>query len=615
MTNKTNYDVLVSGAGPVGLFFAYQMAVRGHSVCIVDPKSGPTDQSRAILITARTLEILENKGFAADILYESFAASGMRLFRKGEIVAQIDANGDTPFPHLTGLMQGFTERIFNERIQEDTDLKIDWCTELLSYTQDDNEVTAVICNVETKEKRTVTSKYIVGADGTHSRVRKENPDWTFKGVAIHTKFGLVDLTLKGKDVKLLSEKMNVFMSGTSVMGVLRINPIHETEDDTHVFRIFGNLEQYSRGVADENNPSHGIVKKQEDSPTREFVENWLKEKVAPLEVQIGDTIIWSTFFRINERMANGFRRNRAFLVGDAAHCHSPVGGQGMNLGIQDADNLAWKLSDVLNNLSSDPEKLLNSYGLEREPHAKATIDMTSKSTQAGLSGSEFYGYCRTYMVSTALMLPQIRQLAFKTAMQLWVTVDPNTSNILGTSSKGLIQPGQFFPESSTLRKSFVSKANKQRLVQRNSIHELLIGSQQHAVIFIGTCLAGSRPNEHLMEKFWKNTRSYPIRRLVIQSPWHSHLMKFFPEYITKEEEAIAENSFYCEERIDLPISLTNRVGLYPMLTSYFATQQPPSVILIVRPDLYVAGAKLVYNEKDVESALEFITSSYVTSNV
>lgn len=87
MTNKTNYDVLVSGAGPVGLFFAYQMAVRGHSVCIVDPKSGPTDQSRAILITARTLEILENKGFAADILYESFAASGMRLFRKGEIVS------------------------------------------------------------------------------------------------------------------------------------------------------------------------------------------------------------------------------------------------------------------------------------------------------------------------------------------------------------------------------------------------------------------------------------------------------------------------------------------------------------------------------------------------
>lgn len=87
MTTKADYDVLVSGAGPVGLFFAYQMAVRGHSVCLVDSKSGPTDQSRAILITARTLEIFENKGFVADILYESFAASGMRFFRKGEIVS------------------------------------------------------------------------------------------------------------------------------------------------------------------------------------------------------------------------------------------------------------------------------------------------------------------------------------------------------------------------------------------------------------------------------------------------------------------------------------------------------------------------------------------------
>lgn len=112
-------------------------------------------------------------------------------------------------------MQGYTERIFNNRIQEDTDLKVDWSTELVSYTQDDNKVTAVIRNIEAQEERTVTSKYIVGADGTHSRVRKGNSDWTFKGVPIHTKFGLVDLTLKGKDVELLSEKMNVFMSGSS----------------------------------------------------------------------------------------------------------------------------------------------------------------------------------------------------------------------------------------------------------------------------------------------------------------------------------------------------------------------------------------------------------------
>lgn len=119
-------------------------------------------------------------------------------------------------------MQSFTERIFIERIQEDTNLKIDWCTELLSYTQDDKKVTSIIRNVETNEKRTITSKYIVGADGTHSRVRKENPDWTYEGVAIDTKFGLADLTLKGKDVKLLTEKMNLFMSGTSKYNIIHV---------------------------------------------------------------------------------------------------------------------------------------------------------------------------------------------------------------------------------------------------------------------------------------------------------------------------------------------------------------------------------------------------------
>lgn len=100
------------------------------------------------------------------------------------------------------------------------------------------------------------------------------------------------------------------------MGVIRINPIYETESDTKVFRIFGNLEQYLRGSADENNPNHGLLNiKKEEAPTREFIESWLKEKTAPLDVHVGDTIIWATYFRINERMADGFRRKRAFLMG------------------------------------------------------------------------------------------------------------------------------------------------------------------------------------------------------------------------------------------------------------------------------------------------------------
>jgi 2-polyprenyl-6-methoxyphenol hydroxylase-like FAD-dependent oxidoreductase len=90
MSTKTKVDVLVSGAGPVGLFFTYQMAMRGHSVYCIDPKPGPTDQSRAILISTRTMEIFENKGLAADILSASFVSSGIRMHRNGAVVSSYD---------------------------------------------------------------------------------------------------------------------------------------------------------------------------------------------------------------------------------------------------------------------------------------------------------------------------------------------------------------------------------------------------------------------------------------------------------------------------------------------------------------------------------------------
>jgi 2-polyprenyl-6-methoxyphenol hydroxylase-like FAD-dependent oxidoreductase len=94
-------------------------------------------------------------------------------------------------------------------------LRVDWNTELVSYTQDESNVTAIIRDVNTKEETIVKSVYIVGADGTHSKVRKGNSDWTYEGVAINTKFALADLTLKGKDAEILKEKANVFTSGAA----------------------------------------------------------------------------------------------------------------------------------------------------------------------------------------------------------------------------------------------------------------------------------------------------------------------------------------------------------------------------------------------------------------
>jgi 2-polyprenyl-6-methoxyphenol hydroxylase-like FAD-dependent oxidoreductase len=248
---ETKVDVFVSGAGPVGLFFAYLMASRGHSVYCVDPKPGSTDQSRAILLSSRTMEIFEAKGFAAQVLTEAFVSSGIRMFRHGVMVSmkitklikkilqlltkkssfllhiikagQIDASGDTSFPHMTLLMQGATERILNDGLEEETDCRVKWNTELVSYTQEDHYVTSIVRNIHTKEEQVIKSTYIVGADGSHSRVRKGNPDWTYEGVAIPTKFCLADLTLRGENIENLMDKTNLFVKGSSKSHVHNIS--------------------------------------------------------------------------------------------------------------------------------------------------------------------------------------------------------------------------------------------------------------------------------------------------------------------------------------------------------------------------------------------------------
>ncbi|KAF1800127.1 FAD binding domain-containing protein, partial [Mucor lusitanicus] len=296
---------------------------------------------------------------------------------------------------------------------------------------------------------------------------------------------------------------------------------------------------------------------------------------------------------------------------DAAHCHSPAGGQGMNLGLQDAHNLAWKMSAVLRGIASDPEKLLNSYNEEREPIAKATIETTSNTTKVGVTGSALFASVRNVILSAALTFPQVKETAFKKLMQLFLAIDTDTSSIMTeTSDKGLIQAGHFLPETATMRRSLIVSSKRPRYIQRHSLRELLINNYDFTVIFVASCLASTKPNNHLVKKFWRDTGSKPVRRIVIQSTHHSKTSGQLPDYITEEEAPTAQDAFYSEENSNLPNSVSNRVGLYPLLTSYFAGEQPASVVLFVRPDLYVSHAKLVTNETELESALNFLSTIY-----
>ncbi|KAI8370047.1 hypothetical protein EDC96DRAFT_440202, partial [Choanephora cucurbitarum] len=243
-----------------------------------------------------------------------------------------------PYAHNTVIMQSKTEEAFYNRIIKDTSCKIHWNNELISYAQDDNKVISIVRDIHTGEKRTIESKYIVGADGTHSAVRKGSPDWTYLGATINTKFALADFHLKGDDLEDAFSKFNLYLSNNSTwylitkrrvciqmkfmskycivdaFGMVRVNAIHD-QGERPIIRVFGNLEAFERKAEDGGASTHGLRDKSEEvPPNKKEIQEWMDRMCAPTKYEI-DELIWSSYFRVNERIANGFRRKRAFLVG------------------------------------------------------------------------------------------------------------------------------------------------------------------------------------------------------------------------------------------------------------------------------------------------------------
>ncbi|CAO3607332.1 unnamed protein product [Cunninghamella blakesleeana] len=377
-------DILICGAGPVGLFSANILIREGHSVYILDTKEGPTNQSRAFFITPRSLEILQHHGLAYNILKRALVIRGVSMFANGSKIGDMPIEEvDTVFPQLTSLQQSKTEEALSEDFEK-AGGKIQWKHTLTKYEQHDDHVSATIVNDVTKETIDIEAKYIIGADGCHSIVRKSDPSWTYHGTTIKTKFALADVILKGDDAPLIKNRQAVFYHTSGTCGMIPM-PMGIEDDETKA----GARLVFNMGPYEVNQTSDRVTQgfnKDGDEFTLEILSKLIKERLQGLNVEVEEHL-WLSYFGVNERMANGFRRKRAFLVGDAAHCHSPVGGQGMNIGFQDAENLAWKLSIALKGGSSDPEKLLDSYSIEREPMVKSILESTGNATKFAFTES------------------------------------------------------------------------------------------------------------------------------------------------------------------------------------------------------------------------------------
>ena len=358
-SSNNDCDVLVVGAGPTGLVLALWLTRMGVRVRIVDKTAEPGTTSRALVVQARTLELYNQISLAETVVESGRKVTALNLRVAGKQVARLVmgdiGKGVSPFPYALVFPQDEHERVLIEWLAKQG-IEIERQTELASLQETAGGVIAQLKNPDSSI-RSCAASYIAGCDGAHSTVRETLGIGFPGGVYEHTYY-VADVAASGPTI---NGEVNVSVDTSDVLAVV---PLHA---DGHA-RLIGT-------VRNESGRSHDQLSWNDVS---QRVIEWMR-----LNVQ---RVNWFSTYRVHHRVAQEFRRGRAFLAGDAAHIHSPVGGQGMNTGIGDAVNLAWKLAAVLGGRAR--AGLLDTYEPERIAFARRLVATTDRVfTSASSSGT------------------------------------------------------------------------------------------------------------------------------------------------------------------------------------------------------------------------------------
>jgi 2-polyprenyl-6-methoxyphenol hydroxylase-like FAD-dependent oxidoreductase len=348
-------DVLVVGAGPVGLTMAAELA--RHGACrIIDRLAAPLPYCRAIGVTARTMEVWDDMGVVQPLIDAGLWLRGIRSIINRSPAQDVETDfPDLPYGHL-GIPQPETERILAEHLARFR-IVVERPVTLASLEQDSHGVRVELIHADT-ETETAVFRYVVGCDGAHSAVRRLLAI-PFEGDQFAANFMLGDVVLdydlpRGVMLRAIRPAEN------GPPDFLVAIPLPERS--RHRVSMFAPETFAPEKTFDGSEPSHGLQTGLSNPSLEEL--QVVADRLVPTKVLMSD-LRWSSFFRISMRLAASYREGRAFIAGDAAHIHPPTGGQGMNTGIQDAYNLAWKMSLVLRGAAS-PD-LPDSYEAERRP--------------------------------------------------------------------------------------------------------------------------------------------------------------------------------------------------------------------------------------------------------
>ena len=347
----TKSDVLIVGAGPTGLALACQLVRYGIDFAIIDKKEGTTEFSKAIGVQARTLEIYEQIGLADDLISLGLITEKVRMFAAGKMRGEAEfkalGEGLSPYPYVFIVDQGLHEKLLYDHIKA-AGHEVEWQTELVDFLQDDAGVHAQLRTADGKEK-TIDAKYLVACDGAKSLVRHKL-GLQFGGSTFERMFYVADVKL---DWEYGHDALQIFLMKDQLLAFFPM-----VGEDR--YRIVGTFpEEFS---------------KDEGDVLYEEIEEQIK-KDAALKLDVRD-VNWFSTYKVHTRHVDKFSVGRCFLAGDSAHIHSPAGAQGMNTGIQDGYNLAWKLAWVLRGDSS--AELLSTYNEERLPNAEQLTKSTDR---------------------------------------------------------------------------------------------------------------------------------------------------------------------------------------------------------------------------------------------
>jgi 2-polyprenyl-6-methoxyphenol hydroxylase-like FAD-dependent oxidoreductase len=348
-TANEKTQVLIAGAGPTGLALALWLTRLGVRVRILDRAAEPGTTSRALVVHARILEHYDQLGFAEEIVAQGVKMGAVNLWVSGKKAARARlgdmGRGLSPFPFALIWPQDAHERFLEEKLRA-AGVEVERRTELSGFDDLGDHVHARLRHADGTEEF-CDAAFLAGCDGAHSRVR-EGIEAGFPGGTYDRMFYVADVRATGP---VIDRELHVALDSTDFLAVF---PLREV--------------RHARLV--------GIVR--DDAVDRHASLTWedvSRDVVERMGITV-EAVCWFSTYRVHHRVASTFRRGRAFLLGDAAHIHSPVGGQGMNTGIGDAVNLAWKLAAVLH--ARWDEKVLDTYECERRAFANRLVATTDR---------------------------------------------------------------------------------------------------------------------------------------------------------------------------------------------------------------------------------------------